>query len=601
MRRMRRARSDLPGRARRLAALALLALFAPACGGGGGSGSGSADKPVRAVAGGAPVRPSFAQAADTFYRRYLELSPTFAVSLGLHQFDGRLPDVSRKALADRAAWLARQRAVFEAMSAGGADERQVERDVEREVILTAIRGELFDLEIARWPMVNPMYYLEALQLTDYISRDYAPLAERARGVIGIGNGARAYLEAAQANLPEAMPRTWIETALLQVNGMVDFAYKDVVEALAALDDADLSTEVGEALLAYAGALTGFRDFLSARLARANDDYALGAERFARMLKDREGVEVDLARLARTGQADLDRNLAAIAARARQVDAGRPVAEVVAKVLQDKPAASKVLAEATAQSSAMRKLIEDRRLVTIPGDDVAEVRPSPPFMRWNFAFLNAPGVFESKALPAFYYISPPDPKWPKKEQRAYIPARANLLYTTVHEVWPGHLLHYLHLKRNPSRILKSFCTYSMGEGWAHYAEEMMHDAGASGGDHRLAIGQLRNALLRNVRFVSAIGLHTRGMAVEESRALFEEKAFADRPTARQQAARGTFDPGYLNYTLGKLMILKLRDDWKARMGAHSSLESFHDRLLSYGCAPLPVVRRAMLGPDAGPPL
>ncbi|HKE19285.1 MAG TPA: DUF885 domain-containing protein [Kofleriaceae bacterium] len=585
-----------PGRLRLLPVLAAT-LGALACGGGGG-GAGAGGPPAGGGGGAAPARASFGPAADAFYQRYLELSPTFAVSLGFHQYDGKLPDVSAKALGERAAWLERERAAFEAFPAGQLDAQAA---IERDVVLNAIRSELFDLQVARWPMVNPRYYIEALELTDYISRDYAPLAQRARGVIGICNGAKAYLEAAQANLPEAMPRTWIDTALLQVNGMVDFAYKDVVEALATLDDSDLSTQVGEALLAYAAALTGFRDYLTAHVAKATDDFALGGERFARMLADKEGLSVDLARLAKVGEADLERNLAAIEKVARQIDPRRPVAKVVERAAQDKPAAGKVLAEATAQAGAMRKLIADAGLVTIPSEDVAEPRPSPPFMRWNFAFLNAPGVFEEKALPAFYYISPPDPKWPKKEQRDYIPARGDLLYTTVHEVWPGHFLHYLHRKRNPSRILRSFCTYSMVEGWAHYAEEMMHEAGASGRDPALAIGQLTNALLRDVRFVSAIGLHTRGMAVDESMALFEGKAFADRPTARQQAVRGTFDPGYLNYTLGKLMIMKLREDWKARAGREYSLKAFHDRLLSYGCAPLPVIRRAMLGPDAGPAL
>ncbi len=169
------------------------------------------------------------------------------------------------------------------------------------------------------------------------------------------------------------------------------------------------------------------------------------------------------------------------------------------------------------------------------------------------------------------------------------------------MWPGHFLHYLHRKQNRSRILRSFCTYSMGEGWAHYAEEMMHEEGAGGGDPTLAVGQLTDALLRNARYLSAIGLHTKGMKVEESVAIFEGKAFADKPTARQQAVRGTFDPGYLNYTLGKLMIRKLREDWKARMGSQYSLKAFHDQFLSYGCAPVPVIRRAMLGPDAGPAL
>jgi uncharacterized protein (DUF885 family) len=574
--------------------LPLLALLALSCGGGGGGAS----KPAPSGKAGAPAPADFARSADRFFQRYLELSPTEAASLGFHKYDGKLPDVSGKALAERVAWLEEQRALFEKIPAAGLGGQAA---IEREVILAQIRGDLFDLDVARWPMVNPMYYVEALELTDYISRDYAPLAERARGVIGIARGARSYLQAAQANLPEAIPRTWIETALLQVNGMIDFAYKDVVEALAPLDDRKLSTEVGEALMAYSAALTGYRDFLTARLAKATDDYALGAERFSRMLADKEGVKVDLGRLEQLGAADLERNLASMEKVARQIDPKRPVAQVVKKVQEDKPAAGKVLSEATAQATRMRKLLVDKSVVTIPSEDVAEVRPSPPFMRWNFAFLSSPGVFEEKALPAFYYISPPDPKWPKKEQRAYIPPRGDLLYTTIHEVWPGHFLHYLHQKQNRSRILRSFCSYSMAEGWAHYTEEMMHELGAGGGDPALAVGQLTDALLRNVRYMSAIGLHTKGMKVEASVAMFEEKAFAEKPTARQQASRGTFDPGYLNYTLGKLMIRKLHDDWKAKAGSEYSLKAFHDQFLSHGCAPVPVIRRSMLGADAGPPL
>ncbi|HWM84729.1 MAG TPA: DUF885 domain-containing protein [Kofleriaceae bacterium] len=573
-----------------LPALALLAL---SCGGGGAAPAGAPGPAAEAAA-----ETDFDKAADAFYTRWLELAPTFAASLGFHQHDGKLPDVSARALGAQVEWLRREQAAFEAIAPDQLDKQTA---VEREVILATIRGQLFDLDVARWPMVNPMYYVPRLALTDYISRDYAPLEQRARGVIGICNGAKAYLDSARANLPEAMPRTWIETALLQVNGMIDFAYKDVVEALATLENDDLSTEVGESLLAYSGALTAYREFLTARMASATDDYALGPERFARMLADKEGVAVDLARLEQIGKADLDRNLAAMEAVAREMDAKRPVAEVVARARQDKPAPSRVLAEATAQAVAMRKLLVEKDLVTIPTEDVAEVRPSPPFMRWNSAFLSSPGVFEEKPLPAFYYISPPDPKWPKKEQRAYIPFRGDLLYTTVHELWPGHFLHGLHIKRNRSRILKSFCSYSSVEGWAHYTEEMMHEMGASGSDPRMAIGQLTDALTRNVRYMSAVGLHTKGMKVEESIAMFEEKAFAEKPTARQQAVRGTFDPGYLNYTLGKLMVMKLRDDWKAVKGAAFSLKAFHDEFLSYGCAPVPVIRRAMLGPEAGPAL
>jgi len=270
-------------------------------------------------------------------------------------------------------------------------------------------------------------------------------------------------------------------------------------------------------------------------------------------------------------------------------------------MNDKPDIDKVISEATAQSADMRKFLIDHEVVSIPSEDKAEVRESPPFMRWNFAFLDSAGPFESKPLPSFYYISPPDPKWPKAEQLAYIPFRGDLLFTTVHELWPGHFLHALHMKKNESKVLKTFGSYSMSEGWAHYAEEMMWDAGVGDGDPKVRIGMLQNALLRNVRFVSAIGLHTGDMTVDQSMAMFETKAFADKGNARQQAVRGTFDPGYLNYTLGKLMIRKLHDDWKAMKGSDYSLGAFHDEFLSYGGAPVPVIRRFMLGDDAGPAL
>jgi uncharacterized protein (DUF885 family) len=519
------------------------------------------------------------------------------VRLGFHQYDGKLPDVSARGLAAQAAWLKAQEAAFAAIAPADLEPDQ---QIERDVLLTQIRGDRFDLEVARWPSTNPMSYLERLALTDHVTRDYAPLAERARAVIALGMAAGPYLDAARKNLPEAMPRPWVETALLQVDGLIDFARKDVAKALAALDDPSLRTEVADGLRAYAAALGGYRDFLRARLRRSTDAFALGADRFQKMLAAKEGVTIDLGRLRKLGEDDLARNLAILELSARSIDPKKPVRAVVDLVKADKPAPDQVLAEATRQAAAMRRFLVEKDLVTIPSGDVAEVRETPPFMRWNFAFLSTPGVFEEKVMPAFYYITPPDPKWPRREREAYIQNRGGLLYTTIHEVWPGHFLHYLHMKKAPSRVLRSFCSYAAVEGWAHYAEQMMLEAGAST-DPRHAIGQLSYALLRDVRYLSAIGLHAGTMKLRESIGLFETQAFADQAMARQQATRGTFDPGYLAYTLGKLMIRKLRDDWKDKVGAGYSLKAFHDRFLSYGCAPVPVIRRAMLGPDAGPAL
>lgn len=571
------------------------ALLALACG---------SPPPKKAPKGPPPPPPGptpdqrFTQAADAYYDEYMKRYPTLAVALGLHQYDGVLPDVTAQGLAAQVEWLRASLSTFDRFDPAAFTEL---RAMEREVVLTSIRGQLFELDVRKRPFSDPMWYPEHLELTPYITRDYAPLADRARAIIALCGAAQGFLAAAQANLPEAMPRTWIDTALLQVDGMIEFASEDVASAMATLEDADLAAQVSEGLLACSGALTGYKQFLTERRAKASDAFAIGEAQFLQMLLEKEGLSIDLARLEQLGKDDLERNLGELELAARKLHPRKAISAILADVARDKPETSKIFDEATAQSAAMRQLVVDKDLVSIPTDDVAEVRPSPPFMRWNFAFLSAPGHFEEKPLPAFYYISPPDPRWPKKEQREYVPSRYDLLFTTVHEVWPGHFLQGLHEKQSPSRVLKTFCSYAMVEGWAHYAEQMMLEEGAGGADPRAQVGQLLNALLRNVRFVSAIGLHTRGMKLADSIAMFQKRGMQDTATSRQQAVRGTFDPGYLNYTLGKLMILKLRADLKAKEGDAFSLRAFHDKFLSYGCAPIPSIRRAMLGADAGAPL
>jgi uncharacterized protein (DUF885 family) len=549
-----------------------------------------------------PVAPTpderFTQAADAFYAAYMDRDPTQAVSLGLHQHDGKLPDVTAQGIAAQVEWLKGAAATFDGFDPGTLTEL---RAIERDTLLARIRGDLFDLDVRKRPFSDPMFYPEFLELTPYITRDYAPLADRARAVIALCGAAQGFLSAAEANLPEAMPRTWVETALLQVDGMIDFASEDVASAMTSLEDADLAAQVSEGLLACSGALTGFKQFLTQRKAKANDAFAIGEAQFLQMLAEKEGISIELDRLEQIAKEDLEHNLGEMELAARKLHPRKSIAAILADVARDKPETAKILDEATAQVAAMRQLVVDKDLVSIPTDDVAEVRVTPPFMRWNFAFMSSPGHFETKPLPSFYYISPPDPKWPKKEQRDYVPSRYDLLFTTVHEVWPGHFLQGLHERQTESRVLKSFCSYSMVEGWAHYVEQMMLEEGAGGADPRAHVGQLLNALLRNARFVSAIGLHTRGMKLEESMALLQNRGMQDKASAGQQAVRGTFDPGYLNYTLGKLMILKLRADLKAKQGDAFTLKAFHDKFLSYGCAPIPSIRRAMLGADAGPPL
>jgi uncharacterized protein (DUF885 family) len=257
--------------------------------------------------------------------------------------------------------------------------------------------------------------------------------------------------------------------------------------------------------------------------------------------------------------------------------------------------ARAVAGARAQLTDLRAFIVGKQIVTIPSDEQALVAEAPPYNRSNFAYINIPGPYD-KGVASTYNISPPGPSWTAKERAQHIPGVARLLFTSVHEVWPGHFQQLLHANRNPSKIAALWVGYAYAEGWAHYREEMMWEEGLGNGDPETHIGQITDALLRDVRFLSAIGLHTQGMTLAQSEKLFRESAFTDPGNARQQAARGAHYPAYLNYTLGKLMIRKLRTDWVARqagapVGSAALVDqmkywqAFHDKFLSYGGPPL----------------
>jgi uncharacterized protein (DUF885 family) len=543
---------------------------------------------------------TFTSVAADVLDHQLREHPQRGVELGLHAYDGELPDVSAAGLERTRRQVAADLAALGAVDRSQLDPRA---RVEHAALVGAVLTSRFELEVRRAPWRDPMAYLAPLDLTAYISREYAPLEERAAAVAAIAEGSAAYLEHAQTRLDRALPRAFLDTALLQTRGSVQFVRVDVPAALSGVDDPALRHRLDAALASMVAALDEYARHLEDRRADATQDFALGPEAFAQMLRQTQGIDVPLPRLAALVQADLDRNLAALTAAAAQIDPTASVADVVAG-LGHVPAAE-VLAVATQQSRRTRDFVVAHDLVSIPTNDLVRVVDTPPFLRWNAAFLNPSGPFEDAGLPSFYYISPPDPSWPAAQQREFVPSAAELLFITIHEVWPGHFVHGQHLRTNPSRALQATWNYTTAEGWAHYVEQMMWDAGIDD-DPRVHVGQLLNALLRDVRALSAIGLHTQGWDVERSRHLFRTAAFQDEANAAQQAVRGTFDPMYLAYTVGKLVILQLREDVEARQRARGepfSLRAFHDELLSYGAAPLGAIRQAMLdeSDDARTPL
>jgi uncharacterized protein (DUF885 family) len=538
----------------------------------------------------APHSPArFADLSNAVLADLERITPANAVALGHHQYDGKLPDRSPAGLAAEVALLTRDRSELERFDA--AKLTAAERD-DRDTLVQEIRGRLFELVVLDRYRTSPIAYADAINLDRYISRDYAPAVLRAAAVIAMCRAMPAYLEQARANIKIPIPKPWVETALKQTNGFAEFADKDARQVFGAIDiPLANQADIDPALDTCKRAFTEHAQWLEKQVATGTNDFALGGDRFLRMLSESEGITLDLATLESAIAGDLARNTAAITEAAHAIDPHKPVADVVAAAANDRPAPDEVVKVAQAQTDELRKFLIDHHIVTIPTEEVATVRETPAFKRWNFAFLDAPGPFEHEQLSSFYYISPPDPSWSIEVQREYVAPRTDLLFTTAHEVYPGHFIHSLHVRKNPSRVMQSLWFYSTGEGWAHYTEEMMYDAGAGGHTPQTHIGQLKEALLRDVRFLVAIGEHTKGMTVNQAITLFRDKAFVDPANATQQAVRGTFDPMFLSYTLGKLIIRKLRTDW---MAAHpnASLGEFHDAFLSHGAAPLPVIRRAM---------
>jgi hypothetical protein len=532
--------------------------------------------------------PDWDRFAAGFIESYFRADPMFAVYQGRHEYDGQFSDWSEAGLEARAAELHAQRDSALAFPLEGDTARAFERDY----VVSRIDRDLFWMERADWPHRNPEYYTSSLDPNVYIAREYAPLPERMKSFTKYAANLPAAIAHIRTNLRTPMPSAYARIGNGRIAGLADYLEKDVPTVFAEVRDSSLERGFTTANAAAVKALRELAAWFAREEARGTDRFALGPELFAEMVRMTEGVELPLDTLQARGRGDMDRNLAALREACAAFAPSRSIPDCVARANARKPPGGPVEA-AQNQLDTLEAFVRGRDLVSIPGTERALVHEAPPYQRFNFAYIDIPGPYE-RSLPSIYYIAPPDPAWSRAEQQAYIPSVGTLLFVSVHEVWPGHFLNFLHSNRVKSQIGRVFVGYAFSEGWGHYAEEMMWEAGLGNGDPSLHIGQLMNALMRNARYLSAIGLHTRGMALAESERIFREEAFLDPGNSRQQALRGTYDPAYLNYTLGKLMIRKLREDWTASRGGQRVWKEFHDELLSFGGPPIPMVRRRMVG-------
>jgi len=538
------------------------------------------------------ANPKWDTYVEQFLKDYFDANPQFGAYQGKHEYDGKLADWSEDGLKKEITRLKSEREKAAAFKDADLDEHQ---RFERDYLISEIDKDVFWRETADQPHLNPAWYSDSIDPDMYVSRPYAPLETRIKAYTAYAKSVPTALQQIKTNMKQPMAMNLLKIGRQTIGGLSDFYAKDVVKVFEPVKDEASQKDFKEANDAAVKAVKEFDAWLGEQEKTATNNFALGPDNFKGMLKQTEGVDIDLAKLEEIGNKDLQRNLDALKQECDKYDSGKTLKECSDKASAIKAEGKDVVEAATTQLGDLRKFIQDKDLVSMPGTEEAKVAQAPPYKAWNFAYINIPGPYET-GLPSVYYVSPPDPKWDKKKQEEYIPGKGSLLFTSVHEVYPGHFVQFLHANRAKSKFGQVFVGYAFAEGWAHYTEEMMYDAGLGAGDAELHIGQLQEALLRDVRFLSAIGLHTKGMTVDESKKMFIEKGMRSEGEAEQQSARGTFDPAYLNYTMGKLMIMKLRDDWCATRGGKAAWKQFHDAFLSYGGPPIPLVRKAMMGPD-----
>jgi uncharacterized protein (DUF885 family) len=447
---------------------------------------------------------------------------------------------------------------------------------------------------------NPDFYSSAASRAIFglIAREFAPPEERMSSVIAREKRLAEYFDDARANL-KIPPRVYTEIALQQLPGILRFFQNDVPGAFTRVKDAKLVGEFRTTNQAIITALEQYETYLrSDVLPASKGDFAIGTENYQKKLQFDEMVDVSVDRLLEIGYADLKRNQQELSDAIAQAYPDKSVGEALAALGQEHPAPDKILEAFGSNFRALRDFIEQHHIVGIPSPDSPKLRETPPFMRaLTFASMNSPGAFEKVATDAFFNVTLPERSWKPDQVEQHLEFFNNYAITdiAIHEAFPGHFTQFLYVRTEPlSKVRQVFGCSSNAEGWAHYAEQMMLEQGWGKGEAKLHVSQLQQALVRDVRYIAGISMHTRGMTLEQATDMFEKQAYMPHGPAVREAMRGTSDPTYLVYTLGKLEILKLRDDYKRAQGADFNLEEFHTRFVQQGYPPVRLIREALLG-------
>jgi uncharacterized protein (DUF885 family) len=534
---------------------------------------------------------------DEIIARWKKANPEQCHALGIHDYDGQLSDLSVETLNNR---INEIREDLDYLQNLNTPTERIEL-YEYELLKSVLETELFELDVRQEFKNNPALSVFPLALVEmsYTARSFAPIEERVKHIIEFENRIPLFLQQSLNLYDESMPASKIGMAIQFLTGIIGFFKDRLITFITKIDDEELIDQWSEANIKAIASIEDFLQKLQTEyMPKAHNNFALGSEKFSQLLVKTEGVNVDINMLLQIGQQDLDNNYQQLQNIADEITEG-DLKKLIKIVKSDIPKPDSLIETVEMSLGRTRQFLLDSDLVTVPDHEQLQVIHTPDFARsFAFAAMSPPGPFENKeASEAYYWVTPPNHNWPEERQNTFLEFfnKASLEIVTVHEAWPGHYLQLLYNNKAKSTIAKMFArSTTMIEGWGHYSEEMIYEAGYAPFDRKiLHAGQLIGALVRNVRYIAAIKMHCMKMTVQEATQLFIEKAFMGPDNAMIEANRGTIDPMYLNYTLGKLLIKKLRDDLRKEKGDEFSLKEFHDTLLSFGSPPITVLRKLLL--------
>lgn len=551
----------------------------------------------------ASTHPKVQAAGDAYLDTHFSANPINGTNAGLRQYDGRPLDYSAAALHRYSDQLTQQRRELDALLKADLDR---DASIKARMLRAAIDGELFTLNVQRKPYTNPMYYASAADVSSYAKRDFAPLSDRLAGATAVLQSVPAVITAAKANLEPQLARIFINTAITIADGQAEFIAGDLVKGFDASTDTAAKARLRTAADKAAAAMREYSTWLKAeKLPRATDNFAIGRAAYVKMLAEQELLSETPEQILAIGERELARLTAIFNAAAKEIDPTKPAAEVWLAVQNDHPTAASLIPDTRKHLEEIRSFLIEKDIISFPRERRVLVDETPGFLRaTSFASMDTPGPFEKVATESFYYVTPPESNWDAAKTNEWLTAFN--YYTTdvvsIHEAYPGHFEQAMHLQT--SGINGAFAyigSYAYIEGWAHYCEEMAIDEGfppasLSTSPHAAAkyrMAMCSEALLRVCRLIASIKMHTQGWTIDQATTFFSANCYYPEAPARSEAQRGTYDPGYLLYTLGKLQFFKLREDLKAQQGNSYSLKEFHNTVLRYGMPQLRLLRERLL--------